>query len=69
MHEIGKREVTTRGGDLTEEFAKANEDYKNVPLKNMGLTNDINFPEFTQHTSNVDYLFLVKKIISISKKI
>ena len=61
VHEISKREVTTRGGDLTEEFAKANEDYKNIPLKNIGLTKDIIFPEFAQHPSNVDYLYLSEK--------
>ena len=61
MHEIGKKEGTTRGCDMTDEFAKANEDYKNVPIKNMGLTQDINFPEFAQHPSNVDYLYLSEK--------
>ena len=61
MHEIGKKEGTTRGCDMTEEFAKANDDYKNIPIKNMGLTKDINFPEFAQHPSNVDYLYLSEK--------
>ena len=61
MHEISKKEVTTRGCDMTEEFAKANEDYKNIPIKNMGLTKDIKFPEFAQHPSNVDYLYLSEK--------
>ena len=61
MHEIGKKEGSTRGCDMTEEFAKANEDYKNVPIKNMGLTKDIKYPEFAQHPSNVDYLYLSEK--------
>ena len=61
MHEIGRKEGATRGCDMTEEFARANEDYKNVPIKNMGLTKDINYPEFAQHPSNVDYLFLSEK--------
>ena len=61
MHEIGKKEGITRGCDMTEEFAKANEDYKNVPIKNMGLTKDIKYPEFAQHPSNVDYLYLSEK--------
>ena len=60
MHEIGKKEGSTRGCDMTEEFAKANEDYKNVPIKNMGLTKDIKYPEFAQHPFNVDYLYLIK---------
>ena len=58
MHEIGKREVTSKVCDMTEEFAKANEDYKNIPIKNMGLTKDIRYPELAQHPSNVDYLYL-----------
>ena len=61
MHEISKKEGTTRGCDMTEEFAKANEDFKNTPLKNMGLTKDINYPEFAQHPSNVDYLYFSEK--------
>ena len=61
MHEIGKKEGTTRACDMTEEFAKANEDYKNVPIKNMGINKDINYPEFAQHPSNVDYLYLSEK--------
>ena len=61
MHEIGKKEVTTKVCDMTEEFAKANEDYKNIPIKNMGLTKDIKYPEFAQHPSNVDYLYLSEK--------
>ena len=58
MHEIGKKEGTKRECDMTEEFAKANEDFKNVPIKNMGLSDDIKFREFAQHPSNVDYLYL-----------
>ena len=61
MREIGKKEGTTRACDMTEEFAKANEDYKNVPIKNMGINKDINYPEFAQHPSNVDYLYLSEK--------
>ena len=61
MHEIGRKEGATRGCDMTEEFARANEDYRHVPIKNMGLTKDINFPEFAQHPSNVDYLYLSEK--------
>ena len=61
MHEISKKEGTTRGCDMTEEFTKANEDFKNTPLKNMGLTKDINYPEFAQHPSNVDYLYFSEK--------
>ena len=61
MHEISKKEGTTRGCDMTEEFAKANEDFKYTPLKNMGLTKDINYPEFAQHPSNVDYLYFSEK--------
>ena len=61
MHEIGKKEGSSRGCDMTEEFAKANDDYKNVPIKNMGLTKDITFPEFAQHPINVDYLYLSEK--------
>ena len=61
FHEISKKEGATRGCDLTEEFAKANEDYKNVPIKNMGLTKDIHYPEFAQHPSIVDYLYFSEK--------
>ena len=61
LHEISKKEGATRGCDMTEEFAKANEDFKNVPLKNMGLTKDINNPEFAQHPSIVDYLYFSEK--------
>ena len=61
LREISKKEGATRGCDMTEEFAKANEDYKNVPIKNMGLTKDINYPEFAQHPSNVDYLYFSEK--------
>ena len=61
MREIGKKEGTSRACDMTEEFAKANEDYKNVPIKNMGINKDINYPEFAQHPSNVDYLYLSEK--------
>ena len=61
FHEITKKEGATRGCDLTEEFSKANEDYKNVPVKNMGLTKDIHYPEFAQHPSIVDYLYFSEK--------
>ena len=61
FHEISKKEGATRGCDLTEEFSKANEDYKNVPVKNMGLTKDIHYPEFAQHPSIVDYLYFSEK--------
>ena len=61
LHEINKKEGATRGCDMTEEFSKANKDYKNVPIKNMGLTKDIHYPEFAQHPSIVDYLFFSEK--------